>query len=79
MKLGNRNKNHNMEFIMSTPTKYVDALKKENVKWPVKYDDLTNYFQKFETGTHREYWSGYYSSRPDFKKHIKDASNQYYS
>ena len=25
------------------------------------------------------YWTGFYSSRPSFKKHIKDASAQFYA
>lgn len=58
----------NVEFKMSTPSKYVDSLMQENVTWPVMYDDLTALFEKPELGSHREYWSGYYSSRPDFKK-----------
>lgn len=66
----------NMTFVMSTPGRYVDALKKENVTWPVQYDDFMNYYEKKEmnSGSAFEFWSGYYTSRPDFKKHIKDSS-----
>jgi hypothetical protein len=28
---------------MSTPGRYVDALKKENVTWPIKYGDFMNF------------------------------------
>jgi len=40
-----------------------------------------NYYEKKEmnAGSAFEFWSGYYTSRPGFKKQIKDASSQYYS
>lgn len=72
---------------MSTPGRYVDALKKENVTWPIKYGDFMNYHsenegtkpgteetKKSDKAFEKRFWSGYYSSRPDFKKHVKDAS-----
>lgn len=61
---------------MSTPGKYVDALKKENVKWPIKYGDFMNYFEEEDPSKKQPYpfWSGYFTSRPSFKKQIKDAS-----
>jgi len=31
-----------MNFILSTPSRYVDALKKENVAWPTKTGDFLN-------------------------------------
>jgi hypothetical protein len=34
-----------MNFIMSTPTKYVEALKKENVAWPEKTGNFFNEFR----------------------------------
>lgn len=55
---------------MSTPKTYVNALKKENTKWPIWTEDLLSYFEKPGDG----YWSGFYTSRPTFKKQIKDAS-----
>lgn len=36
--------NYNVSFVMSTPGRYVDALKKENVKWPIKYGDFMNFY-----------------------------------
>lgn len=55
---------------MSTPTKYVDALKQEKVEWPIKYGDFLNYYNKPGGSREQEhsFWSGFYSSRPDFKK-----------
>jgi hypothetical protein len=86
IEIGNRYNKHNMTFVMSTPGRYVDALKKENVTWPVKYGDFMNYgseneesfesdpTKKSQKNYEKNFWTGYYSSRPDFKKHIKDAS-----
>jgi hypothetical protein len=76
---------------MSTPGRYVDALKKENVTWPIKYGDFMNYgnlveetpendpTKKINKKFEKSFWTGYYSSRPGFKKHVKDASAQFYS
>jgi hypothetical protein len=60
----------NMNFIMSTPTKYVEALQKENAmsSFPNKYGDFLN--EDRSEGVNQ----GLYSFRPSFKKHIKDAS-----
>ena len=65
----------NLNFVMSTPTKYVEALEKENAKssFPSKYGDFLN--EDRSEGVNQ----GLYSFRPSFKKHIKDASYQYYS
>lgn len=56
---------------MSTPKRYVDALKKEQTAWPVHSGDFFRYFEKPGDG----YWSGFYTSRPAFKKQIRDASS----
>ena len=63
-----------MTLVMSTPGSYVDALKAEKVKWPVKYDDFLNYYEEKWF-----FWSGYYTSRPSYKKQIKDASTVWHS
>lgn len=53
---------------MSTPSRFTDALKAEKVTWPVRTDDLFPYvFGK-------QYWTGFFSSRPALKKQVKDAS-----
>ena len=44
IKYGNLYNKHNITFVMSTPGRYVDALKKENVTWPIKYGDFLNYY-----------------------------------
>tara|TARA_B110000285_G_scaffold197567_1_gene229327 strand:- start:105 stop:290 length:186 start_codon:yes stop_codon:yes gene_type:complete len=46
IKACNKYNKQNMTFVMSTPTKYVDALKQEKVEWPVKYGDFLNYYNK---------------------------------
>ena len=53
---------------MSTPSRFTDALKAEQVKWPVFEGDLFPYV------INNQYWTGYFSSRPAFKKQAKDAS-----
>jgi len=58
-----------MTLVMSTPGQWLDAVKKENVSWPVKYDDSMPY-----SDTENDYWVGYYTSRPAAKKQIRDAS-----
>ena len=65
-----------MSFKLSTPGKYIDALNKEpRVNWPiVKNQDFLPY-----TKSHMIFWSGYYSSRPGFKKQIKVYSSLYHA
>lgn len=65
----NKNNKANMVLRMSTPSIYIDALKKENIKWNVKYDDAFPY----AAGTN-DFWTGFYTSRPGAKKQIKDAN-----
>jgi len=71
--IGNRFQKVNMNFIMSTPTRYVQALKRENTAWPVKNGNFLNQHEK------KYITQGAFSSRPSFKKHIRDASAQYYA
>jgi hypothetical protein len=40
IKLGNAVQKVNITFVMSTPGRFTDALKKEKVTWPVKEDDM---------------------------------------
>jgi alpha-mannosidase len=65
----NSKNNYNITIKMSTPSDYIAALKKENIKWPVKYEDGFPY-----ASTDYEVWGGYFSSRPVAKKMTKDAS-----
>ena len=52
-----------MTLVMSTPSDYINALKKENIKWPVKYADGFPY-----SADNNDFWVGYFSSRPGAKK-----------
>lgn len=82
IKLANECQNLNMTFVYSTPLTYLNSLKKENTKWPVKYGDFLPYYQpeKQQVGkNHFDFWSGYYTSRPGFKKMIRDASSLLYA
>ena len=65
----NKNNHLNITWKMSTPSEYIDALKKENLTFPVRYGDAMPY-----ADGDNDYWSGYFSSRPGAKKQVKDAS-----
>lgn len=69
MEYVNSKNNYNITLKMSTPSDYIEALKKEKIKWPVKYEDGFPY-----GSSEYEMWVGYFSSRPEAKKMTKDAS-----
>jgi hypothetical protein len=58
-----------MTVIQSTPSKFVEALKKEQVEYPVVNKDFVP-ASKDKGMT----FSGYFSARPAFKKQTKDYS-----
>jgi hypothetical protein len=72
------NENHmaetNIEFIYSTPSMYVDAIAKENITWPTKYDDIMPYADSEDS-----FWTGYFTSRANDKKYIRDAGHTLHS
>lgn len=68
IRVGNAIQEVNLTFVMSTPSRFTDAIKAEKVKWPVKEDDIFPYMEN------SLFWTGFYSSRPALKKHAKDAS-----
>lgn len=70
---GNKFQKVNLNFVMSTPSKYVAALQRENVAWPQHTGDFFN--EARVEGMNQ----GVFSSRPAFKKHIRDASAQYHT
>ena len=49
-------------LLYSTPSQYIDALKGQEIEWPVRYDDMFPYADQAE-----DYWTGYFSSRPNAK------------
>ena len=59
----------NITLLYSTPGIYLDALIDQNITWPVRYDDMMPYADDNE-----EFWSGYFSSRANSKKQIRDGS-----
>jgi hypothetical protein len=66
----NANYNDTYIFKYSTPSKYVDAVAKYNVKWPTKYDDMFPYSDNPDG-----YWTGYFSSRANDKELIRKTSH----
>lgn len=72
----------NITCKVSTPKEYVQSLKDENSTYPIKYDDFMNYYEQEEDKSNRtqyNFWSGFYSSRPGMKAHVKTASAQYHA
>lgn len=65
------NKYHSDKFVFkySTPGQYVDAIKKANIEWPTKYDDL---FPLFSEEDHA--WTGYFTSRANNKDYVRRTS-----
>ena len=67
-------------IMYSTPYMYVDAIKKQNLTYPTKYDDMFPYADQ-----KNEYWSGYFSSRANSKRQVRlaqanlHASNKVFS
>ena len=64
----------NIELIYSTPSMYVDAIAAENIIWPTKYDDGFPYADNDSS-----FWTGYFSSRANDKKYMRDASHTLHS
>ena len=64
----------NLTFQYSTPTQFLNALKTDNVSWPTKYDDGFPYSDNLE-----DFWTGFFSNRPNKKKQIKDVSAYFHS
>ena len=60
---------HDITLIRSTPYMYLEALKAQEIEWPVKTDDMFPYADKPD-----EYWTGYYSSRANSKSQARVAN-----
>jgi len=69
IKYVNKHNTVNMTLQYSTPSEYLDALKRDNYSWPTKYDDGFPYSDNPE-----DFWTGYFSSRPTKKKGVRDVS-----
>jgi hypothetical protein len=60
--------------IQSTPGNFINALKKEQIKWPVyNWDFILSSIDKGFI------FSGIFTNKPDFKKQIKDYSALYHA
>ncbi|CAL4924317.1 unnamed protein product [Urochloa decumbens] len=66
------NKDGRVHALYSTPSIYTDAKHASNESWPVKYDDYFPYSDAKNT-----YWTGYYTSRPTFKRYVREHSGFY--
>ena len=55
-------------LVRSTPYMYLDALKAQDIEWPVKTDDMFPYADKRD-----EYWTGYFTSRANSKSQVRFA------
>ena len=64
----NKHNKDNIVAFYSTPGQYIDALYGQNITWPVNYYDQLPY-----ADNPRDFWSGYYSSRPGAKKQVRDG------
>jgi alpha-mannosidase len=58
--------------LYSTPSIYTDAKHASNESWPLKYDDYFPY-----ADAKNAYWTGYFTSRPTFKRYIRMISGYY--
>jgi lysosomal alpha-mannosidase len=67
-------KDNNIKLIYSTPSMYIDAVNKANVKWPTRYNDMFPYGSDYSS-----YWTGFFSSRPLDKAIIRKGSQLFLS
>jgi hypothetical protein len=56
----------NITVFYSTPGQYLDAIKKQNLSYPVKTADMFPY-----ADNEYDYWTGYFTSRPNSKLQIR--------
>ena len=65
----NERYHYNTTVMYSTPGEYLKAIIALNQTWPTRYFDMVPYADAPE-----DYWSGMYSSRPNLKKFVRDAT-----
>ena len=53
---------------------YIDSVAEQNIVWTTKYDDGFPYADHDAA-----YWTGYFSSRANDKKYMRDASHNFHS
>ncbi|KAJ6797677.1 alpha-mannosidase [Iris pallida] len=66
------NKDGRVHALYSTPSIYVDAKNAANESWPLKTDDYFPYADSANA-----YWTGYYTSRPSFKRYVRMMSGYF--
>ncbi|KAK3157330.1 hypothetical protein QOZ80_2AG0119610 [Eleusine coracana subsp. coracana] len=66
------NKDGRVHALYSTPSIYTDAKHASNESWPVKNDDYFPYADAANA-----YWTGYFTSRPTFKRYVRMLSGYY--
>jgi lysosomal alpha-mannosidase len=55
-----------MTILFSNPYQYVEALRAQEIVWPVRYADMFPY-----ANGGNNYWTGFYTSRPDSKYQVR--------
>lgn len=66
---------YGLNMFYSTPTKYKEALATyTSLTFPVKTDDFFGYADYTD-----DYWSGYFTSHPAFKRHIRSSSSLFHA
>ena len=63
----NKYNTNNITLTYSTPSQYIEADKKENIKWPTKYSDCFPH-----SDASGDFLSGFYSTRPGKKKQVRN-------
>ncbi|XP_020699956.1 alpha-mannosidase [Dendrobium catenatum] len=66
------NQDGRIHALYSTPSFYTDAKHAANESWPLKTDDYFPY-----ADSPYSYWTGYYTSRPSFKRFVRALSGYY--
>ncbi|OMO83542.1 hypothetical protein COLO4_22449 [Corchorus olitorius] len=66
------NKDGRVNALYSTPSIYTDAKHAANESWPLKSDDYFPYADRPNA-----YWTGYFTSRPAFKRFVRMLSGYY--
>ncbi|WZZ12696.1 hypothetical protein YC2023_105785 [Brassica napus] len=67
------NKDGRVNAVYSTPSLYVDAKNAaKNITWPLKTHDFFPYADRDSA-----YWTGYFTSRPAFKRYVRSLSGYY--
>ena len=63
-----------IEMFYSTPNNYIDAVYELEEEWPTKYDDFIPHSDGPDA-----YWTGFYTSRANFKSYVRQASSDFNS